>query len=200
MSQQPVYRRPRSHAYSCRCPRCVQSMPSMKNGDYGIIGPLALIGGIVALIGFWPAMVWHGYTDTGGWRWDIHSTIACSIWWALTLGPFIAAIIIDVSRGNARYLGQRPRPVRVPPSVPEALAIARLVEDGPAPPACPHRNAVKVDSAYYKRNFGRMVVFCCWCPDCETELPAAFRLPCCGTEPGDGTAPAAHMYNCPQAP
>jgi hypothetical protein len=29
----------------------------------------------------WPAFIWHGYTATGGFRWDVHSTIACCIWW-----------------------------------------------------------------------------------------------------------------------
>src|SRR5512146_3590512 len=53
--------------------------PSRKpRNDYGIIGPGLLIVFAVALIGFWPVMVWHGYGGPTGndWRWDIHSTIA----------------------------------------------------------------------------------------------------------------------------
>jgi uncharacterized membrane protein len=73
-------------------------MPSMKNGDYGIIGPLLLVIAVVAVLGFWPAMVWHGQTDTGGWRWDIHSTIGCLVWWGLTIVPLTIAVIVDVHR------------------------------------------------------------------------------------------------------
>jgi hypothetical protein len=72
MSNQPVYRRPRSHAYACRCSLC--SRPPA--GGYGIIGPAVLIFFAVLLTGFWPVLVVHGQTDTGGWRWDIHSTYA----------------------------------------------------------------------------------------------------------------------------
>ena len=45
-------------------------------GGYGIIGPAILIFLAVLLAGFWPVLVVHGQTDTGGWRWDIHSTWA----------------------------------------------------------------------------------------------------------------------------
>ena len=38
-ASQPVYRRPRSHAYACRCPRCAGALRRNK-GNYGIIGPL----------------------------------------------------------------------------------------------------------------------------------------------------------------
>jgi hypothetical protein len=51
-------------------------------GDYGIIGPLLLIVIPVILVGFWPVMVWHGYGGPTGndWRWDIHSTVAESVY------------------------------------------------------------------------------------------------------------------------
>ena len=101
MSNQPVYRRPRSHAYRCRCNRCVQSMPSMKNGDFGLIGPLLLFGGIAVVIGFWPAMVWHGYTDTGGWRWDIHSTIGELAYWGALI--FVFTLIGFGNRPSTGY-------------------------------------------------------------------------------------------------
>lgn len=157
-------------------------------GDYGIIGPLILIAFAVALVGFWPVMVVHGYTDTGGWRWDIHSTIA-ELAYLGTIGFII----------TLAWLGNRPArlprmPARTPLEPGESEAFAAAFRQ--APPVCLHPGAVKVDSAYY-RNFGRTVIFCCWCPDCEAELPAAFRLACCGTEPGDGTVPARHAYNCP---
>lgn len=174
MSNQPVYRT-RNHAYQCRCGRCPQSRP----GDWGLIGPLLLFGGITALVGFWPAMVWHGYTDTGGWRWDIHSTVAELAYWGV-LG-FLAAMIA---------LGNRPARTRAAVSAPPG----RLRPPPPVTsrPICLHLRAVKVDSVT-----DRTVIWCCWCPDCEAGLPANFRLACCGTEPGDGTTPARHAYNCP---
>jgi len=62
------------------------------------------------------------------------------------------------------------------------------------PPAsvtpCLHLRAVKVDSA-----FDASLVWCCWCPGCETGLPANFRVACCGGEPG--AAAVRHAYNCP---
>jgi hypothetical protein len=63
-------------------------------GDWGIAVPAVLITFAVALVGFWPAMVWHGYGGPTGndWRWDIHSTIAEAVYWGVI--GFIAALII----------------------------------------------------------------------------------------------------------
>jgi len=63
------------------------------------------------------------------------------------------------------------------------------VQDLPAP--CLHVRAVKVDSA-----FDATLIYRCWCPDCETGLPANFRVACCGGEPG--TTAVRHAYNCPR--
>ena len=103
MSNQPVYRRARSHAYACRCPRCRQRAPSMRNGDFGIIGPALLVIAVVAVIGFWPAMVWHGYGGPTGtaWRWDIHSTVGCCVWWSVTIVPLVIAAIVDACKKRA---------------------------------------------------------------------------------------------------
>jgi hypothetical protein len=144
-------------------------------GDWGIIGPLILIFFAVALVGFWPVMVVHGTTDTGGWRWDIHSTYA-ELAYVGTVG-FVAWMI---------WLGNRPALRAAPP--------VKAASPGPLPrpvatrPVCLHLRAVKVDSVT-----DRSVVYRCWCPDCEAELPANFRRLCCATEPE-----AAHVYNCPQ--
>ena len=86
MSNQPIYRN-RNHAYSCRCGRCPQSRPT----EWGIIGPAIGIFFVVAIFGFWPAMVWHGYTDTGGWRWDIHSTIGELVYFGVL--AFLALLV-----------------------------------------------------------------------------------------------------------
>ena len=171
----PVYRRPRSHAYSCRCPRCVQ--PNMKNGDYGIIGPAILAWFAVTLFGFWPAMVWHGYTDTGGWRWDIHSTVAELVYWG-TIGFTVFLC----------WLGNRPAktsaavpvtPERLPP--PPSVCVPR--------PVCLHLNAVKVESIL---DPDKAVAY--WCEECGTQLDekfGRFARSCCGTPPG-----TPHLYNC----
>ena len=73
-------------AYQCRCgsvfcPRCGKSARDREG--WGVIEPLLLIGGAIAVFGFWPAFVVHGQTDTGGWRWDVHTTIACGVWWGV---------------------------------------------------------------------------------------------------------------------
>jgi hypothetical protein len=180
MSNQPVYRRPRNHAYSCRCGRCPQSQP----GDWGIIGPGLLVIGAIAVIGFWPAMVWHGYGGPTGtaWRWDIHSTIAELVYWG-TIGFTVFLC----------WLGNRPaqrttRPPRGRLNV-EALPPPPFVV---APPICLHLNAVMVESI---TDPDKAVAY--WCEACETQLGEDFgylmRL-CCGTPPG-----ARHGYNCPHA-
>lgn len=179
MSNQPVYRRPRSHAYSCRCPRCVPQGGFIERN--GILGPLALFAGLVAVIGFWPAMAWHGYTDTGGWRWDIHSTMGCLIWWV-----FLAAVVILAAADH------RPAKTAVAaPVTPERLA--------PPPPSvvarpiCLHLNAEPVDNMLDPD----APPWAWLCPECNAQLPAEFgllRRSCCGTAHG-----MFHRHNCPRA-
>jgi hypothetical protein len=186
MSNQPVYRRPRSHAYSCRCPRCAP------RGDFvarnGILGPGFAILCVVAVIGFWPAMVWHGYTDTGGWRWDIHSTAA-----ELAYAGVIAFIAL-LYWADHRTPGVAGRTAReVPPSGPlmsSLPAVAAVI----AAPACRHPDAIAVDSLLG----GEPWAWLCAAETggCGAQLPAEFgRLarPCCGSAPG-----TPHQYNCPE--
>jgi hypothetical protein len=175
----PVCRRPRSHAYACRCPRCVASVPRMKNGDYGILGPLALIAGVVAVTGFWPAMVWHGYTDTGGWRWDIHSTVAVAAYWGVIA---FAAALAAIGNRPARHAVRPPR---------GPLNAEALPQSPPPPatrPACQHLHAEPLVNRF------TAAPLAWFCAECDTQLPAEFgRLArsCCGTKPGGG-----HLYNC----
>ena len=70
-------------------------------GDAGILFPLLGITFAVLLVGFWPAMVWHGYGGPTGndWRWDIHSTVAELAYFGVI--GFIAALI---------FLGNRKGP------------------------------------------------------------------------------------------
>lgn len=59
MSNQPVYRRPRSHAYSCRCPRCGKPPGSGLIGyDMAAIA-VALLFLAVAWIVMAPLRIWH---------------------------------------------------------------------------------------------------------------------------------------------
>ncbi len=124
----PVYRYPpRSHADSCRCPRCEPFRRQAKGGPAyqyidrnGIIGPAILVIGGIILTCFWPVLVWHGEGGVTGtdWRWDIHSTIAELVY----LGSVSFVIFLC-------WLGSRPAKTAVP-------AKGRLgVEATPQPPA-----------------------------------------------------------------
>ncbi len=155
----------------------------MRNGDYSIIGPGFLIFCAVAVIGFWPAMAWHGYGGPTGtaWRWDIHSTVACCIWWGVTVIPFL----VIVAARKARGFPYRKRPVQASCGAAEAPGTATAVP--PDPPRCRHLDAVPVDLST-----GERVAW--WCEDCQTQLAAGFgrvARPCCGTLPGPW-----HLYNC----
>jgi hypothetical protein len=188
-----VYRHaPRSHAYNCPCNRCVQ-VRGRNKGNYGIIGPGLLILGIGWIVLCWPALAWHGQTDTGGWRWDIHSTVACLIWWGIIVVPLAVAAGIDVNR--KRKLTGTPQPGVQAISKARAKPPEPLIPRPPDTPICLHHGAVRVESV-----LDWDVTWHCWCPDCDpdgkTPLPADFRYPCCGGEPG--TEPGTgHLYNCP---
>ncbi len=164
MSNQPVYRRPRSHAYSCRCSRCVQSMPDNS-------APAAFWGAMLFLaVAFWPEYALHGRA----------SVIAGIAWWGsiATIGVTILVAYLNAQRVRA----------------PKGRLPVEVLPDGPVPlpPPCYHLNAVKVNSGVP----GLHLTWRCWCPDCEGNLPAVFRYPCCGGEPG--TLPGyGHAYNCP---
>ena len=64
-NQHPVYRQPRSHAYACRCRKCVQSRPEST--------PAVLFWGALAFlaVAFWPEWALHGRA----------SLIAGIAWW-----------------------------------------------------------------------------------------------------------------------
>jgi len=157
----------------------------MKNGDYGIIGPLLLIGGPIAVTCFWPVMVWHGYGGPTGtaWRWDIHSTIAEAAY--LGIIGFCGFLV---------WLGNRPatavRPssgrldVEVMPPPPASISVTLL-------PACEHPCAGPLVNRF------ALSPVAWYCPECDTGLPREFgdpRRPCCGTRPGD-----EHWWNCVHA-
>jgi hypothetical protein len=152
-------------------------------GDAGILFPLLGITFAVLLVGFWPAMVWHGYGGPTGndWRWDIHSTIAEAVYFGVI--GFIAALVALGNRPAKAYVAGTVTPAGLRP--PPASVVAR--------PACRHLDAVPVDNLLGGEPWAWL------CPDppegCGDRLPAEHgRLarPCCGSAPG-----TAHQYNCP---
>jgi hypothetical protein len=169
----PVYRyAPRSHVYNCPCSRCVQ-VRTRNAGSYG--AGLGIILGLLLgwLVLCWPALVWHGYGGPAGtaWRWDVHSTVACAVWWGVLVSAVFAGWLAD-------RVGKRP----VSPAVRPAGPVAQ------GPPVCVHSAAVPVDND----TLGRLAW---WCPGCETQLGAGFippRRTCCGTAARD-----PHLWNCP---
>jgi hypothetical protein len=172
-SARPVYRSaPRSHAGYCQCSRCVQ-VRAQNKGNYGIIGPGFLIICAVAVLGFWPAMVWHGEGGPSGtaWQWDVHSTIGCLVYWGVLIFVCVLA-----RHGNRASRPASPQPPLVPP-VPPSWPGAGWTPPPAAPPAaatgrpgCQHAGAVPVDLVTGER--------VAWlCPDCGTQLDAGFRSP-----------------------
>jgi hypothetical protein len=156
----PVYRTaPRSHAWNCPCSRCVQ-VRARNKGNYGIIGPGLLVIGIIALIGFWPAMVWHGYTDTGGWRWDIHSTIAELAYFGIIAG--FADLLALVGRVN-RMAAAPQKPRQVPAAPPACVHLGDRLE--------PVNNIVTGDLEAWL------------CLDCGGQLDPGFRPAAPGAAP-----------------
>jgi len=170
-------------------------------GDWGIAIPAFLIIGLGWLVLCWPAIFAHGYTETGGWRWDIHSTYACAAWWG-----FLA---VSSLLGWAGHRASKPvaaPPVKPaspgPPPRPQAAPACycascmagvpcsgRMAVSPPGPPACRHLHAVPVDLST-----GERAAY--WCEQCETQLDESFgrfRRFCCGTEPGD-----PHWHSCPE--
>lgn len=173
MSSQPVYRRPRSHAYSCRCPRCVQFLnrPSASgSGGFWAVVALMVLYGL-------PAGIWHQGTGM---------VVACAIWW-----PVLTAVTALIAYGS--YREKHPAPRKAPPSGPPVSSPPPAPRPGPA---CRHRNAVPVDNLLGGKPWAY------WCEECGTQIDADSGLPmpaanpaprCCGAPPGAG-----HWGNCPR--
>lgn len=167
------------HPAGCRCPGCLPAQyvmrptspprpyqarsrrpasrrqPARKNSS-GPTGFAILFGAIAGwFLLSWPAYAWHGEGGPVGtaWRWNIDTTIACSIWWGLLLAAVLA---IGVATGKLRPEWSAKTPAVTPP----------------APPVCVHRNAVRVESA-----LDTTVTLAQWCPDCETQLAADWASP-----------------------
>jgi hypothetical protein len=142
--------RPPVGAYRNRPARTFRQPPQRRGSDgkgWGVVIGLALL----AVFLVWPGWAWHGQTATGGYRWDGESTAAMLIWWGILAFWLIVAGL--VRQANAKRA--KPQP---PPQIRQA------------PPACLHRNAVRVESAL---DADKTLAW--WCPDCETQLGAGFR-------------------------
>ncbi len=148
MTNRPAPVPPGRHPNWCRCAGCRRDIAEFESRQFkGTVGVAAAVIAF-ALLGFWPAIVWHGQNDMGGWRWDVNSTIACSIWWGVLLSPFLAAGIAGARK--KRLL----RPVRPPTAVAEALSIADAIGEQPVqqdPSPCRHPRAVPVTDVLGER-------------------------------------------------
>ena len=72
-----------------------------KEGDGSYVLHIVIFA-VVFLTTCWPALIWHGTSANGGWRWDGKSTIACLIWWGVLLVP-VAVITIRQSAPARRH-------------------------------------------------------------------------------------------------
>jgi hypothetical protein len=129
---------PQCQCRSVYCPHCGRRRTGrtdpLRSGGfidtYGIMGPAFVIFLIVAVTGFWPAMVWHGYGGPSGtsWRWDIHSTIAEAVYWGC-----IAFVVFLCWLGSRVPANRPPRGrLMVEATVAGAPEVAEGLDDGGA--------------------------------------------------------------------
>lgn len=133
-----------------------QRPPSVAKGDCGIAVPFFAGVVAVALLGFWPAMVWHGYGGPTGndWRWDIHSTVAEAVYFGVM--AFIIALVVTGRRPASRT--PAPAPAAPPEPGPDPAVTMRLLEgldeiDGYAAEAEKARTGEELD---YLNAYGRL--------------------------------------------
>ena len=102
MSNQPVYRRPRSHAYSCRCPRCVQSgaySVDLSKGAALPVAACAVIGAVVWLVVV-PLRIWHTIGADGQQHPDTATWIAYGAGGVVIMGALMFVSIRAASRAG----------------------------------------------------------------------------------------------------
>lgn len=76
--------------------------PQRRPGTQGC-GVLGLGIAAFIILGFWPAFIVHGQTDTGGWKLSAGSVYACLAWWGA-----LAFIWLMVWLGNRPAKEGRP--------------------------------------------------------------------------------------------
>ena len=95
VASQPVYRRPRSHAYSCRCPKCVQATRRRRGGAEWVFP--VFFGAVLLLAGIgWAA------------RGMAHAVAAQPLAAAL-MAAGVIAVIAAVTMANKREAKRRAR-------------------------------------------------------------------------------------------
>jgi len=105
MSNQPVYRRPRSHAYSCRCPACRQagaySENLFKGGCLLPVGVCAVAAGVLwlALV---PLRIWHTAGADGQQHPDTATWIAYGVGGAVVMAALMFFSIRASRAGGTR--------------------------------------------------------------------------------------------------
>ncbi len=115
---------PGRHPNWCNCAGCRRDIAEFESKQFkGTVGVAAAVIAF-ALLGFWPAIVWHGQNDMGGWRWDVHSTVACMVWWGILASVSAAIGVADARRRRLM------RPVRMPPSAAEAREAVEDLDRG----------------------------------------------------------------------
>ena len=170
----PVYRHPpRSHAYSCRCPRCAQfnSRPLDSGAWIWIVIPV--VAGF-----FWvlsaPLRIWHTIGADGQEHPDAATYVAYAVPAALIVGLLMFFSIRSANRSRppkGRLRVETTAPVSGPPmtSMPPTAAESRAM----APAICLHRKAVPVDNLLGGEPWAWL------CPKetggCGAELPADWK-------------------------
>ena len=185
MSNQPVYRYPpRSHAATCRCPRCAPFRGRPLQSGAWIWVAIPVVAGIFWVVSA-PLRIWHTVGRDG----QIDPDTATYIAYGIPVGAIVLLMVFASIRATGK---QRPPKGRLRV---EATTVSQLKPPPAsvcvAPPICLHRNAVRVESTV-----SPAVTLENWCPDCDAALGVNFRRSCCstppGSRPGDG-----HLYNCP---
>jgi hypothetical protein len=90
-----------------------------KPSDIDPVEVTLLLIGLAALVLLFPALIFHGRTDSGAWHWTTACTVGCAVWWGFLLtclGGFIAG---RVNSPAVRELEEQERLRRLPPALAE---------------------------------------------------------------------------------
>jgi hypothetical protein len=104
MSNQPIYRRSRSHAYSCRCSRCQGANAYGADLSRGLLIPAAACAaiGLIVFVATVPLRIWHVTGSDGKQHPDTSTWIAYGICAVLVLAAMMAGSIRSHRNGDWR--------------------------------------------------------------------------------------------------
>ncbi len=199
----PVYRYPpRSHAYNCPCPRCVQcrSQKTVGDGliafDMGCLAVILAFAGIGALAGLLSRVTAETWLTVGAVA-GVLAVTALAFW-------AVSRRAVRPPKGRLQVEATAPPSVKPaspgpPPRPRKAAPASPSLPFSPVSLTCQHLGAVRVEDPADPERKQTLHV---WCPDCDPDgkalLPANWTRPCCGTRPGRLPG-EGHFYNCPQA-